>query len=84
MTCPPEAEFLRQFKAETFEAWFTLHLLVCEECCLKYLFGCLARDANKKLKEGEEGSYWESMDPQARDWMTWMSRYQDFFPETSN
>lgn len=84
MTCPPRAEFIRQAKADTLDAWFVLHLLVCEECCGKHVIGCIARRVYEELQEEEEGSYWEAVDPQARDWLTWMSRYQDFFPEGVN
>lgn len=82
MTCPPRAEFLRQVKADSLDAWFVLHLLVCEECCGKHVIGSIARRVYKELEKEEEGSYWEPMDALARDWMLWMSSYENLFPRT--
>ena len=82
MACPPRAEFLRQAKADNLDAWFVLHLLVCEECCGKHVIGSIARRVYKELEEEEEGSHWEALDYQAMEWMFLMSKHPDFYPES--
>ncbi len=79
MTCPSDQQIKEQAKATTPEPWFTLHLLLCEECLLQFII----RQACQALCDEERADPYflaEPVDPLARDWMLWMTG--DRFPDS--
>jgi len=79
MSCPSQDQINEQSKASSVEPWFTLHLLVCEECCDKFQIAVIIRREAAKLR-GHPDDVWELVDPIPRDWMLWMTG--DRFPDS--
>ena len=74
MTCFDIDLFFDQLGEREPEEWFVLHMLGCEECRENFQFACMIRAVLQEQEGGETPeATGESLDQQARLWMTWMT-----------
>ena len=85
MACPNRAQIKKQTRAATPDPWFTLHILVCEDCRGEYEFLHMLQEVHDGIKAEDENQSWEPLDPLARAWMLeWGFGGSSPYPGTSH
>ncbi len=71
MNCEDIDLFFDQLCEKEPEEWFVLHMLGCEECRENFEFSCMIREVMQETYGAAEATG-ETLDGEARHWMTWM------------
>ena len=79
MACPSIRKLREQTRAAELDPWFTVHLLVCEECRDEFNSASMVR---RSYLEGEgDRREWEKLDEVPAAWLRWMLAVLPYRPD---